>query len=387
MDRHASPSAAPCHLLTVIVPTFSEAPNIAVLVDRLGAALSEIDAELIFVDDSRDETPQVIAAVAQRAPLPVRMIHRDAAVGGLSGAVQEGLAAAASQWCVVMDGDLQHPPELVPALLEAAVREGVDVVVASRYLAGGSAGGLASIVRRLVSSTSTTVTRAMFPVRLADCSDPMTGFFLVRRKAVNLAALRPRGFKILLEILVRNRLKVAEIPFAFGERNAGESKASVAQGLHFLTQLAALRFGRMSRFAVIGGFGALVNIAIVWLLTQLGLGYMWAAIIAAESTIVMNFLLQERFVFRDLLNERFGVWGRLWHSLLFNNVETAIRLPLLALMVNSGQVAAVPGTAITLLVAFVVRFTYHSRVIYRPRRRTPAAERLPVAELDARAGV
>lgn len=362
--------------LTVIVPTFNEALNVPELVRQLAEALEGQDAEVLFVDDSTDDTPEVVRQVASTAALPVRLIHRDTPVGGLSGAVQVGLAASTAPWCVVMDGDLQHPPGLVPSLLATARDEGVDVVVASRYMNDGSSSGLANATRRMVSSVSTAVTRAMFPVRLADCSDPMTGFFAVRREAVQLDRLRPRGFKILLEILARHRLAVAEIPFVFGARFAGDSKASFAQGARFLTQLAALRFGRMSRFAIIGGLGALANIAIVWLLLQLGAAYLVAAIAAAELTIVMNFLLQERFVFADLRHEGKGPWRRFAHSFAFNNIETALRLPVLALLVSTMHVAAVPATALTLLVAFVARFTFHSRVVYRPRsrrRRTPAA--------------
>ena len=362
--------------LTVIVPTFNEALNVPELVRQLAEALEGQDAEVLFVDDSTDDTPEVVRQVASTAALPVRLIHRDTPVGGLSGAVQVGLAASTAPWCVVMDGDLQHPPGLVPSLLATARDEGVDVVVASRYMNDGSSSGLANATRRMVSSVSTAVTRAMFPVRLADCSDPMTGFFAVRREAVQLDRLRPRGFKILLEILARHRLAVAEIPFVFGARFAGDSKASFAQGARFLTQLAALRFGRMSRFAIIGGFGALANIAIVWLLLQLGAAYLVAAIAAAELTIVMNFLLQERFVFADLRHEGKGPWRRFAHSFAFNNIETALRLPVLALLVSTMHVAAVPATALTLLVAFVARFTFHSRGVNRPRsrrRRTPAA--------------
>jgi dolichol-phosphate mannosyltransferase len=360
--------------LTVVVPTFNEAPNVAELVRQVTDAVDGLAAEILFVDDSRDETPDVIRAVAAVSTIPVRLIHRDEPVGGLSGAVREGLASSTAQWCVVMDGDLQHPPALIPALLATAVDEDADVVVASRYTSDGSAGGLANATRRIVSSVSTSVTRAMFPVRLADCSDPMTGFFAVRRTSVDLTRLQPRGFKILLEILARHRLTVAEIPFVFGERFAGESKASFSQGMRFLSQLAALRFGRMSRFALIGGFGALVNLAIVASMTVAGANYVAAAIVAAEITIVMNFFLQEHLVFRDLRHEGKGAWRRFAESFGFNNVETALRMPLLALLVSSAHVAAVPATAVTLLVAFVARFVYHARVVYRPRRARRAAE-------------
>ncbi|KQT02342.1 glycosyltransferase [Cellulomonas sp. Leaf395] len=371
-------------VLSIIIPTFNEAPNVLELVRQVSEAVDGLDAEIVFVDDSTDNTPEIITAVSVGASLPVRMIHRDDPVGGLSGAVQDGIRSSTATWCLVMDGDLQHPPSMVPVLLETAQASGADVVVASRYTRGGASSGLSNVVRQAVSSVSTTVTRAMFPVRLADCTDPMTGFFVVRRDAVDLSRLRPRGFKILLEILARHRLSVVEVPFVFGRRFAGRSKASLTQGVRFFAQLASLRFGRMSRFAVIGGIGAAVNIAIVAGLTRAGVGYMWAAIVAAELTIVMNFLLQERFVFRDLRHEGRGTWHRFAQSFGFNNVETAIRLPFLALLVSTGHLAAAPATAVTLLVAFVVRFTFHARVVYRPRAsrrsRRAQADVLPALE-------
>ncbi|MCC2314748.1 glycosyltransferase [Cellulomonas xiejunii] len=353
--------------VTVIVPTFNEAPNVAELVRRVGEATRGLGVELLFVDDSSDDTADVVRAVAPTAELPVRVIHRDEPEGGLGGAVLEGVRASTTPYFLVMDGDLQHPPELIPSLVKRVQEPDVDVVVASRYTGDGSSAGLSGVVRHAVSSASTAVTRAMFPVRLRDCSDPMTGFFAVRKAAVDLETLRPRGFKILLEILARHPMRVVEVPFVFGSRFAGESKANLAQGVHFMWQLAGLRFGRMSRFAIIGGMGAVANVAIVALLTWLGAPWLLAALVAAELTIVGNFLLQERFVFRDLRHEGKGVWARFGQSFTFNNVETLIRMPVMALLVETMHVAAVLATAITIAIAFVVRFTFHSRVVYRPR--------------------
>lgn len=360
--------------VTVIVPTFNEAPNVAELVRRVGAATRGLQAELLFVDDSTDDTADVVRSASLTAELPVRVIHRDEPVGGLGGAVLDGVRASSSPYVLVMDGDLQHPPEMIPTLLARAQEPDVDVAVASRYIGDGSSAGLSGVVRQAVSSASTAVTRAMFPVRLRDCSDPMTGFFVVRRAAVDLEALRPRGFKILLEILARHPMRVVEVPFVFGERYAGESKANLAQGVHFMWQLAGLRFGRMSRFAIIGGMGAVANIAIVWLLTALGAHWLLAAVVAAEATIVGNFLMQERFVFRDLRHEGKGVWARFGQSFTFNNVETLVRIPIMALLVETMHIAAVLATAITLVVAFVVRFTFHSRIVYRPRESSSRAQ-------------
>ncbi|RZI87291.1 MAG: glycosyltransferase, partial [Microbacterium sp.] len=189
--------------LSIIVPTYNEAPNVGELVRRVTAAVSGLDAEIIFVDDSTDDTPDVVRAVAEVAEIPVRLIHRTQHTGGLGGAVVEGFRAARSEVCLIMDGDLQHPPEKIPEMLERFDRGDVDIVVASRYAGGGTAHGLADRSRVLVSKASTAITKAMFPMRLRTVTDPMTGFFLVARSTLDLESLRPRGFKILLEILVR----------------------------------------------------------------------------------------------------------------------------------------------------------------------------------------
>jgi dolichol-phosphate mannosyltransferase len=372
--------------LTVIVPTYNEAPNVAELVRRVETAVRGIDAEILFVDDSTDDTPDVVRGVAADAGIPVRLIHRDDHVGGLGGAVTEGFKAAQSDLCLVMDGDLQHPPEDIPDLYHRYRGGDVDLVVASRYVGDGSAGGLADRGRVMVSRLSTMLTKAMFPIRLKDVSDPMTGFFLVDRRTIELETLKPRGFKILLEILARKNMRVAEVPFTFADRHAGESKASMRQGLHFLTQLTALRFGKMSLFAIIGGLGALANLAIMWLLIHFGVQYLVAAIIAAEVTIVANFIAQERFVFQDMRGEASGVWVRFAKMFAFNNAEAVIRIPIIAFMVSDWHLSSVIAAAITLAIAFVVRFMFNSLVVYAPRKAgAPSRARKIIEEIDKQA--
>jgi dolichol-phosphate mannosyltransferase len=356
--------------VSVIVPTFNEAPNISVLVERLTAALEGLTAEIIFVDDSTDTTPDVIQTVTAASSLPIRFLHRDHPDGGLGGAVVAGVKAAAHPWCVVMDGDLQHPPELIPALLASASAQEADVVVASRYAKGGSSRGLNGGVRRLVSSASTTVTRAMFPRRLRDCTDPMTGFFAINTGSIDLAELRPRGFKILLEVLARNALRVAEEPFVFAERHAGRSKATAREGLRFLLQLGALRFGRLSSFAAIGALGAVANLGIMALLQAMGVWYLAAATTAAILTIAGNFLLQERLVFGDLRTEGRNAWIRFAQSMTFNVSETAIRTTLLWIIVESTVIPSLVVQALLIALGFTLRFVFHSRIVYRPRRTT-----------------
>lgn len=369
--------------LSIIVPTFNEGPNVVELLRRIGAQADGRRFEVIFVDDSTDDTPDVIRAAAAASDLPVRLIHRDDPVAGLGGAVVEGVRDARARWCLVMDGDLQHPPEDIPRLLARAERGDVDVVVASRYAAGGDSKGLADATRTVVSRLSTLVTKAMFPRKLAGCSDPMTGFFLLDRDAVDLDALRPRGFKILLEILARRQLRIAEVPFAFAPRHAGESKASFTQGVRFLTQLAMLRFGRMSAFALVGGVGAIANLVIMWGLIRLGMEYVVAAVIASELTIIGNFLLLEFLVFADMRSESGTFRRRFLASFTFNNLEAIVRLPVMWVLVESAHVPSVLAAALTLVAAFVVRFVFHALVVYAPRRTpttTPREEPVAVAE-------
>lgn len=354
---------------TIVVPTFNEGGNVEVLVRRLATALERPqDAEVLFVDDSTDDTPRRIEAVAEAGFMPVRLLHRPAGerTGGLAGAVSAGIEASDADYVVVMDGDLQHPPELVPELRRVA--GDVDLAVASRYTGEGDSSGLAGRWRRSVSSLSTLLARSCFPRRVgAVCTDPMTGFFCIRRDAVELERLRPRGFKILLEILARHELRVVELPFAFGERHDGDSKASWRQGVHFLHQMASLRMGRMSRFALVGALGTLVNLAIMWLLVTAAVPYVLAAVVAAELSILHNFLMQERFVFRDMRQGVHGRRSRVLQFFAFNNIETLLRLPFLVLLVSGLGMFPVLAQGLTLAVAFLLRFFFVSRVVYRPR--------------------
>ncbi len=142
-----------------------------------------------------------------------------------------GLKHARGSWAVVMDGDLQHPPQLAAKLVQIGQSRSLDLVAGSRYTGAGASDGLAGGYRRAVSGLATRLTKAVFPRRLSRLSDPMSGFFAVRLAALDLDRLDPIGFKILLELMIRQpRLQVAEVPFVFGTRIAGESKAIAAGG-------------------------------------------------------------------------------------------------------------------------------------------------------------
>src|SRR5918995_1113481 len=253
-------------LLTLVIPTRNEADNVPVLVRELRKSLSEIDYRVVFVDDSTDETPDVIRALAEEDER-VALIHRGDAErgGGLSTAVTTGIEAfaAMSEYTCVMDADLQHPPEKVREMLDLAQRSDADVVVASRYARGGSYAGLPGPVRRAISLSSKYLAQITFK-EARKTSDPMTGFFLVRNEAISDIQFRPTGFKILLEILVcAPELKVVEVPLNFRARQAGVSKATLRQGLEYLAHMASL-------FWYVPSAGGFLEFTLLWASGVLG---------------------------------------------------------------------------------------------------------------------
>jgi dolichol-phosphate mannosyltransferase len=236
-----SAGAAPA--LSVIVPTRNEVGNIEPLLARLQDALASIDAEVLVVDDSDDDTPEIARQIAARSPLPIRVHARPPGQrsGGLGGAVLVGFSEALAPACVVMDADLQHPPELLGTLLGIS-RTGADFVIASRYTDGGGDEGLGGWYRHAVSVLATRVAKQVLRPELAGVSDPMSGFFLVRRSRLDLPSLHPQGFKLLLELLARHpQATVAEVPYTFETRHSGASKAGLREGLTYLSRLAELR--------------------------------------------------------------------------------------------------------------------------------------------------
>jgi dolichol-phosphate mannosyltransferase len=364
--------------LTIVIPTRNEAGNVSSLVGRLQNALHGTRAEVLFVDDSTDDTPDVIRGVAASVPLPVRVLHRraDERRGGLGGAVVAGMRAAHGEWVLVMDGDLQHPPEVVPSLYARGLLGGADVVIASRYSGSGDASGLATGWRMAVSSGATAATKSCFPRGLRGVTDPMTGFFAVRRAAIDLDSLQPNGFKILLELLVRCRgLRIAEVPFEFATRQTGESKATLAEGIRFACHLTRLRaatlrstIARAGSFAAVGASGIAVNLGLLAVLVAhpLKVHYLLAAALATQGSTTWNFLGNELFVFRG---DKRGHWfGRYAAFSTVNNAALLLRLPLLALLVSVAHLAVVLGNALTLVVLFAARFAISDRLIYRSGR-------------------
>lgn len=231
--------------LALIVPTLNEEGNIANLIDRARAALDAhaISFEIVVVDDdSRDRTAEVVTSLSAQDPR-IRLLVRKGE-RGLSGAVLDGWRQTSAAVLGVIDADLQHPPELLPQLF-AVIAAGRDLAIGSRYTAGGGIGNW-NFVRRFLSSAAVSVTWPL-QKRGARAHDPMSGFFMVRRECVERIPFQRSGFKLLLDVLIRSRIRsLEEIPFSFGLRTAGESKANLKVGWDYaklLLRLYARKFG------------------------------------------------------------------------------------------------------------------------------------------------
>ena len=218
--------------LALVIPTFCEAENIPALLGRVRAALDPLKIEyevLIVDDDSRDGTAEIASTMA-REDAHVRLLIRKGQLG-LSGAILHGWQQSDASILGVMDADLQHPPELLPALI-AAVSSGYDLAIGSRYAVGGTLGRW-NPFRRLLSAGAVWVTWPLQRVGLR-AKDPMSGFFFVRRECLDGIAFQETGFKLLLEILACARIRsIKEIPFAFGKRYRGASKANMKVAIDF----------------------------------------------------------------------------------------------------------------------------------------------------------
>ena len=251
------------HGVSVVVPTFREAANIAPLTRRIFSTLrtAGIDGELILVDDdSRDGTEESVKTLADHHP--VRLVVRRGE-RGLSGAVLCGFQDSRFDRLLVLDADLQHPPERIPDLLACLDNPDCDFVLGTRYHAGGSVSGEWPAMRRLVSFLATLAARPLAPM-----SDPMSGFFALPRDVwLRADKLNPIGYKIALELYVKGRCRrPTEVPIQFGTRAAGTSKASLREGLRFFRHLWRLYWYRFPRMMAMGcaALAILIVALVLW---------------------------------------------------------------------------------------------------------------------------
>jgi dolichol-phosphate mannosyltransferase len=287
-------------MVSIIVPTYREAPNLTPLVESIHAAMSAapMEYEIVIVDDdSNDGTVRTVENLERRYPvrLTVRTAER-----GLSSAVIEGFKRARGEVLVVMDADLSHPPEKIPDLVREITHGGADFAIGSRFVPGGSAEHF-SLYRKLNALVSRLLARPLSAVR-----DPMAGFFAFHRKLLpDPGLLNPLGFKIGLEMIVKAAPRtIAEIPICFSGRMHGASKLSIKEQINYLVHLRRLyeyRYGTLTQaftFGMVGASGTLVDLTMVFLSVEsLSLPFRAARVVGFLFAVTSNFFLNRAFTF------------------------------------------------------------------------------------------
>lgn len=290
--------------LTVVVPTFNEAENVPLVVERLDQVLIGTAWEVVFVDDdSPDETWRVAREIAAN-DRRVRVIRR---IGrrGLSTACVEGVLSSSSPYFAVMDGDLQHDDAKLPEMLRRVRDDDLDIAVGSRYTEGGDAGGLANRNRERISSFAGRVAGLVLH---AELTDPMSGFFLMARSSFDTLVhnLSQQGFKILLDIFASSgrALRFVEVPCTFHPRRHGESKLDTMAAWEFGVLVLDKLVGpympvRFVIFGMVGATGIVAHMVTLWLVGAAGAGFTVAQTAAVLVAVGWNFLFNNIVTYRD----------------------------------------------------------------------------------------
>jgi dolichol-phosphate mannosyltransferase len=313
-------SAGPRLHLSLVLPTYNESKNIREMIARLTQILDapyEGNYEIIVVDDnSPDRTWELAQSLTAQYP-QLRVMRRQHE-RGLSTAVIRGWQAARGELLGVIDADLQHPPEISLGLCSEIAR-GADLAVASRHVEGGGVSDW-SVIRRILSRAAQIIGLVLLPGVVGRVSDPMSGFFIFRRAAIQGVALNPLGYKILIEVLGRGRFRwIGEVPYVFRERVQGESKVSRQVYIDYLRHLLRLRIStlpisRFVRFGLVGMSGVVVDMGLLFLLSDpsmLGWGLTRSKLISAEFAIINNFLWNDAWTFGDFAAHQRGTRHRL----------------------------------------------------------------------------
>jgi dolichol-phosphate mannosyltransferase len=362
--QNLAPDTWHLFMISVIIPTYNEAAVIEKTLRRAAAALRTAgeDFELVVVDDaSADGTADRVELLAPE--LPARVLRRPGRLG-LATAVLDGWATARGEVWGVIDADLQHPPETLTALA-AAIREGADLAIGSRYVPGGGTSDW-TWWRRLISRTATHMAATVLPLKLAAVGDPMSGMFMIRASALRDAHLNPLGYKILFEVIAKAHYKkLVEVPYVFQERERGASKLGTRQYLEYLQHLARLAVGTGQflgwiRYSLVAVAGALIDIALFAALVKKG-GWPPAVAlpVAIEAALLSNFVWSEVVTFRSTAAPPFhpGVWGRLARyericlpGAAVNFLVTLLWMALGGRILSAAAAGVVAGGALNLLI-------------------------------------
>jgi dolichol-phosphate mannosyltransferase len=311
--------------LSLIIPTYNECRTITRLIQRVTLALKKVadNFEIIIIDDDSPDGTWQIAEDLAKQNSHLKVIRRQG-TKGLSTAVLHGWKAAGGEIIGVMDGDLQHPPETLPELMKSISNTDADIAIASRHV---KEGGISewSIIRRVISRMGSFLTTLILPSIFRSVQDPMSGYFLMKRSVIESVKLRPEGYKILLEVLVRGKYQaIIEVPYIFEKRKEVGSKLGPKQYVEFFVHLGRLakdtgQIACFLRYCLVGLSGVFVNEGALEFFTEVGgLYYVYSSFLAVELAIISNFLLNEFWTFQNVSSQRPGILNRLRRFVKFN---------------------------------------------------------------------
>jgi dolichol-phosphate mannosyltransferase len=327
--------------LAIVIPTFKERDNVVPLLERLAKTLVDVPYEVIFVDDdSPDGTADLVRSIALRNSR-IRVLHRIKR-RGLSSACLEGMQATAAPYIAVMDADLQHDETILPAMLSKIQAENLDLVVGTRNGVGGSMGEFAESRVKL----SNLGRRLSKYVSRCDLSDPMSGFFVLRRPFLRevVHATSGIGFKILLDLVASSPrpVQVGEVPYRFSQRIHGDSKLDILVGLEYLKLLLDKLIGQyvpvnFLLFALVGAGGAVLHLACLYLLFRvMGIAFMPAQAIATVVGMTVNFFANNAITYRELRLRGLRMLGGLASFYVACSIGAVINLRLAAFLLEQG---------------------------------------------------
>lgn len=361
---------------TVIIPTLNEEATIVFTIQKVQEIVKQenLNAQILIVDDnSADKTIFLINELRfnqKNVNLIIR--QRD---HGLSQSIVEGFTKADSDISIVMDADGQHPAEKIPELYRK-IKEGNDIVIGSRYMEGGEIKNW-SDERKVISWGATFLARLFFP----NITDPVSGFFAVRREVVLNAPLKPQGYKILLEVLGKGHWEsVEEIPFSFGARENGASKLKEKTIVEFAKQVIELagfalrnknspahaEIHRAIKFMVVGLTGIVVNVGFLVLLTEgFGLYYLLSSLIGIEASIISNYFLNDFWTFGDIGKNKYSWVSRLVRFHAVSVTGILINLSTLYLLTTVFGIYYIVSNLVGIALAFVWNFLVNRKYTWQ----------------------
>ena len=373
-------------MISVIIPTYNERENLKKIIPMIHDVLKDRDYEIVVVDDNSPDGTWEIAKELSKE-YPVKLLMREER-RGLATAVIDGIKIAEGKIIVVMDADLQHPPEYIPRLIEPIINDGVDLVIGSRYVKGGKIKEW-GFVRRLISKGATFLSHIAV-LKLRGIKDTMSGFFALKKSAIEGVELNPLGYKILLEILVKGNIRrVREVPYVFEKRYAGESKLGSREIFGYVKHLIQLSlwtgdFWRILKYVIVGLSGLFINLLILYSLIdlrflELTLGIfnihlpnqikaftiivpkdilvkVLAASVSIELSIIWNFMLNNFWTFKDRTKKGWNAVKALFKFNLVSVGGILINLAIYTLLLTTIGMHYLIAETIAVFVAFAWNF-------------------------------